>query len=208
MLTWNVPATQRIGIYPVTVIVSDNSSPPKTAYETIDLSVVNPSPPPTISTPTVSTKKGFSITLGFSVPVNPATASNPANYILTEAPRKHRGKKKTPAPKVIRLIVSYDAATNQVTLKAAKKPKAGMVLTLTVVGAGGIAKLDGLQLAGAGVSGTNYVATITGKRISQHGGGREARDGLGLSRRTALDGAHSLGAHRDPGRDPKGSGRR
>ena len=166
VLSWNVPATQRIGIYPVTVIVSDNSSPPKTAYETIDLSVVDPSPPPTISTPTVSTKKGFSITFSFSVPVDPATASDPANYILTEAPPKHRGKKKTPAPKVIRLIVSFDAATDQVTLKAAKKPKAGMVLTLTVVGAGGIAKLDGLQLAGAGASGTNYVATITGKRIS------------------------------------------
>ncbi len=166
VLSWNVPATQRIGIYPVTVIVSDNSSPPKSAYETIDLSVVDPSPPPTISTPTVSTKKGFSITFSFSVPVDPATASDPANYRLTEAPPKHRGKKKTPAPKVIRLIVSYAAATNQVTLKAAKKPKAGMVLTLTVVGAGGIAKLDGLQLAGAGASGTNYVATITGKRIS------------------------------------------
>jgi ELWxxDGT repeat protein len=166
VLTWNVPATQRIGIYPVTVIVSDNSSPPKTAYETIDLSVVDPSPPPTISTPTVSTKKGFSITFSFSVPVDPATASNPANYILTEAPRQHQGQKKTPAPRVIKLIVSYDAATNQVTLKAAKKPKAGMVLTLTVVGAGGIAKLDGLQLAGAGTSGTNYVVTITGKRIS------------------------------------------
>ncbi len=149
VLTWNVPAEQRIGTYSVTIIVSDNNSPPLTGSESINLIVADPGPPPTISAPVVSTKKGYSITLSFSEPVDPATASNPSNYILTETARKHRGKKKTPAPKVIRLIVSYDAATNQVTLKAAKKPKAGTVLTLTVVGAGGIAKIDGLQLAGA-----------------------------------------------------------
>jgi hypothetical protein len=42
------------------------------------------------------------------------------------------------------------------------------VLTLTVIGTGpaGIAKLTGLQLAGGGQPGTNYIATIKGKRIT------------------------------------------
>ncbi len=168
LLTWDVPATQRIGTYPVTFIVTGSNTPSQIASETIDLTVVDTGPPLAVSTPTVSTKKGYSITLSFSEPVDPATASNPANYILTEAANKPGGKKKSPPPRVIKLIVGYDAATNQVTLKAAKKPKAGEVLTLTIVGSGaaGIAKLDGLQLAGDGAAGTNYVATIAGKRIS------------------------------------------
>ena len=102
--------------------------------------------------------------------MDPATASNANNYILTEPARKPGSKKKpAPPPAVVRMSVSYNQATNQVTLKVAKKPKAGTVLTLTVVGSGanGIAKLTGLQLAGSGGQpGTNYVATIRGKRLT------------------------------------------
>ena len=169
LLTWNVPATQKIGTYPIMVVVSDDSSPRKTVSETISLSVADPGSAPTITSPAVSTKKGFSITFGFSVPVDPATASNAANYILTEPGKKPKGKHKpTPPPVVIGASVAYNQATNQVTLKLAKKPKSGTVLTLTIVGTGpgGIAKLDGLQLAGSGQPGTNYVATIRGKGIS------------------------------------------
>ncbi len=169
LLSWNVPATQRIGNYPVTVIASDNSSPPKTASETLTIAVADPGPPPTVSTPVVSTKKGLTITFTFSQPVDPATAANVSNYILTMPSKKRASKKKpAPPPTVIHMSVSYNQATNQVTLKA-KKPKAGTVLTLTVVGSGanGIAKLTGLQLAGNGSqSGTNYVATIRGKRLT------------------------------------------
>ena len=169
LLTWNVPATQKIGTYPIMVVVSDDSSPRKTVSETISLSVADPGSALTITSPAVSTKKGFSITFGFSVPVDPATASNAANYILTEPGKKPKGKHKpTPPPVVIGASVAYNQATNQVTLKLAKKPKSGTVLTLTIVGTGpgGIAKLDGLQLAGSGQPGTNYVATIRGKGIS------------------------------------------
>jgi hypothetical protein len=170
MLTWSVPANQRIGNYSATVIVSDNGSRVQTASETLNFIVVDPSPPPTIGSATVSTRKGVSITLTFSQPVDPATASNASNYILTEPAKKPKSKKKpTPPPVVVAKSVSYNQATNQVTLKLAKKPKAGTVLTLTVVGSGpnGIAKLTGLQLAGSGgKSGTNYVATIKGKKLS------------------------------------------
>jgi hypothetical protein len=64
--------------------------------------------------------------------------------------------------------VTYDQATNQVVLKGPKTVKASPALTLTVVGTGqsGIAKLDGLHLAGSGgLPGTNYVATVTTKAI-------------------------------------------
>ena len=169
LLSWSVPATQRIGNYAVTVIASDSSSPPKTASETLTIAVVDPGPPPTVSTPVVSTKKGLTITFSFSQPVDPATAANGNNFILTTPSKKRASKKKpAPPPTVIHMTVSYNQATNQVTLKA-KKPKAGTVLTLTVVGTGtnGIAKLTGLQLAGNGSqSGTNYVATIRGKRLT------------------------------------------
>ena len=99
LLSWNVPATQRIGTYPVTVIVADDSSPANTASETIDLAVVNPGPPLTVAAPAVSTNKGFSITFSFSSPVDPVIAANPANYILTEAANDPRGKKRASSPK-------------------------------------------------------------------------------------------------------------
>jgi hypothetical protein len=66
------------------------------------------------------------------------------------------------------LIVSYDPASNTVTLVARGKVKRGQALRLTLIGSGpdGIAKVTGLPLAGDGVhAGTNYVATITGGTI-------------------------------------------
>ncbi len=169
VLTWVVPAGQRIGSYPVTLIVTTTSTTPQTTSETINLTVVDASPPPMVSTPVVSSRKGFSIVVRFSVPVDPATASDLANYILTEPGKKRKGRKgAAPPPKVIPIQVRFNQATDKVTLKALEKPKPGAVLTLTIVGSGtgGIAKLDGLQLAGAGQSGTNYVASIRGKKVS------------------------------------------
>jgi ELWxxDGT repeat protein len=170
VLSWSPGTNQKIGSYPITVQVSDNGSPPRTASETVSVNVVDPRPV-TISVASVTTKKGFSITLTFSGPVNPATANNPANYILTEPAKKPKSKHK-PAPPPTRIslgVSSYNPATNQVTLKGPKKVKTSPALTLTVVGSGpdGIAKLDGLQLAGSGRQpGTNYVASVTGKTVT------------------------------------------
>jgi hypothetical protein len=149
--------------------VSDNGSPQHTASETFNVSVVDPSPV-TVSGATVTTKKGFTITLTLSGAVNPATANNSSNYILTAPAKKSKSKKKpAPPPTRIALSASYNQATNQVTLKGPKKVKTSPALTLTVVGTGpnGIAKLDGLLLAGNGrQAGTNYVAKVTGKAVS------------------------------------------
>jgi hypothetical protein len=169
LLTWDVPATQRIGTYPVTFIVTGSNTPSQIASETIDLTVVDTGPPPTITAPAVSTRNGLSITLGFTAPVDPATASDAANYILTEPGEERKSHKRAASPpKAIPLRVLFDPTTDEVTLRALKKPRPHAVLTLTIVGSGtgGIAKLDGLQLAGAGASGTNYLATIAGKKIS------------------------------------------
>ena len=168
IMTWAVGANQQIGTYAVTVLVSDNGSPRRTASETINLNVVDPRPV-TVSSAQVTTKKGFAITLKLSGPVNPATAVNSSNYILTEPAKKPKSKKKpTPPPTRIKLSATYNQATNQVILKGPKTVKTSPALTLTVVGTGqsGIAKLDGLHLAGSGgLPGTNYVATVTTKAI-------------------------------------------
>ncbi|MGP0064204.1 MAG: putative Ig domain-containing protein [Isosphaeraceae bacterium] len=166
VLSWSVGTNQTIGTYPITVQVSDNGTPQHSASDTFSLTVLDPNPV-TISSATVSTKKGFTITLTFSGPVNPSTASNAGNYTLTEPGKKPKSKKKpTPPPTHIGLSVSYNQATNQVTLKGPKKQKTSPALTLTVLGTG-ITKLDGLELAGSGGQpGTNYVASVTGKAIS------------------------------------------
>jgi hypothetical protein len=166
ILTWAVGANERIGTYAVTVVASDNGSPPRTASQTIDVNVIDPNPV-TISSATVTTKKGFSITLTLSGPVNPATATNPNNYILTE-PAKKPGSKKKPTPPPIRITLSptYNPATNQVILKGPRTVKTSPALTFTVVGTG-IAKLDGLDLAGnGGLPGTNYAASVTKKSVN------------------------------------------
>ena len=169
VLSWTVGANQQIGTYPITIQVSDNGSPQRTASETFNITVVDPGPAPMITQAKVTTKKGFSITLTFNEPVNPATAANPNNYILTAPAKKPKSKKKpTPPPTRIKLSVSYNQATNQVILKGPKTVKTSPALTLTVVGTGpsGIAKMDGWQLAGSGGQpGTDYVASVTTKAV-------------------------------------------
>ena len=125
-LTWPLGTNQPIGTYPITVRVFDNGAPQQVAAATFNVNVVDPGPAPTISGAIVSMKKGFSITLSFSQPVNPGTAANPSNYILTQPAKSHTSKKKSP-PQAIRigLSVSYNQATNQVTLKGPRKVKAG-----------------------------------------------------------------------------------
>jgi ELWxxDGT repeat protein len=168
VLTWSVGTNQQVGLYPITVQVADNGSPQKTASTSFNINVVDPSPV-TISTASVSTKKGFSITLTFSGPVNASTASNVSNYILTLPAKKPKSKKKpVPPPVRVKLTATYNAATNQVVLKGPKTVKTSPALTLTVFGTGsaGIAKLDGLLLAGSGGQpGTNYVASVTAKAV-------------------------------------------
>jgi hypothetical protein len=151
LLTWNVPADEKIGAYSATVTVSNGTLEQS---ETLSFTLVDNSPPPAVTSPTVSTKKGLSITLTFSQPVDPATASKSANYVLTQT-GKAKSKRKKPIPVPIPLSISFNPSTNQVTLKALKKPKAGTTVTLTVKN--GIAKLSGLQL-------TPYSAIIKGKR--------------------------------------------
>jgi ELWxxDGT repeat protein len=191
LLAWSLGANQTIGTYPITVEVADNESPPRTTSETFNVTVADTGPALTILSPKVSTKKGFTITLTFSEPVNPSTAANPNNYILTAPAKKPKGRHKpTPPPTRIGLSVTYNPSTNQVVLKATKKPKTSPALTLTVVGSGpsGIAKLDGLQLAGSGgQAGTNYVASVTGKAVHP----TAAVTGNRIVVRTAVRSAHS-----------------
>ncbi len=167
LLTWNVPASQQVGTYPVTVVVSGSSSPAKTASETIDLQVVDNNPATVAGTASIK-KNTLTIVLTFSQPVNQAAASSAASYTLTMPGKKAKAKRHKPAPTPVPIplgmSVHFNPATNQVTLTT-KKPKAGTVLTLTVLGSA-ITKLDGLQLAGGGGPGTNYVATIRGKSLT------------------------------------------
>ena len=165
-----MPADQTIGTYPVTVVATDSGTPAQSTSATFNLDVIDPGPAPTISKATVSTKKGFAITLTFSQPLDQATALDASNYVLA-IPAKVVGKHhKGPAPQPtpIRLGISYNATTNQVTLKAIGKVNLTKPLQFTVVGAapGGVAKVTGLLLAGSGgQAGTNYVATVTAKKV-------------------------------------------
>ena len=169
VLTWSPGENQHIGTYPITVQVSDNGLPSRSVTETFTVNVIDPGPAPKISAAKVRATRGFAIMLKFSEPMNPATVLNPSNYILTEPAKKPKLKKKpTPQPVRIALSVSYNQSTNSVTLRASRMPKTVPALTLTVVGTGpdGIAKLDGLLLAGiGGESGTNYVASVTRKAV-------------------------------------------
>lgn len=205
VLSWNLPANQQIGTYPVTVTVTAANAPSQPVSETIDLSVVDNGPAPMIASATASTKKStLTITLTFSEAVNPATASSSANYMLTEPGKKVKSTKRKPAPTPVPIAVassvSFNSSTNQVTITT-KKPKAGTVLTLTVVGSGsgGIAKLDGLRLAGNGTAGTNYTATISGKRVTPTSAVTSNR----IVVRTATPG-HSLVRHRATTPDVRG----
>jgi ELWxxDGT repeat protein len=169
LLTWTVPADQMIGTYPVTVVATDSGTPAQSTSATFNLDVIDPGPAPTISTATVSIKHGFAITLTFSQPLDQATALDASNYLLA-IPAKPVGKHhKGPAPQPtpIPLGISYDAATNQVTLRAIGRVNLLKPLQFTVVGTapGGVAKVTGLLLAGSGQAGTDYLATVTPRKV-------------------------------------------
>jgi ELWxxDGT repeat protein len=171
-LTWTIPANQTIGSYPVTLIVTAAGSPgsSSTATETFALNVVDPGPAPVVSRATVTTKHGLTIMLTYSQPMAPASVLNPGNYLL-EIPTKVRVKhKKGPSVRMtpVRLKVSYNPATDQVILKAIGRVSLAKPLELTVVGAsaGGVSKVTGLPLAGSGQPGTDYLATVTSKRVN------------------------------------------
>jgi hypothetical protein len=168
LLTWTLPSSQHIGFYPIGVVVTDSGSPPLSQTASFMINVVDLGPAATISRARVRTKNGYAITLTFSQPLDPSTAENPNNYILT--PAKHKKSKHSPVPTLIPLIVSYDPRTNAVTLTARVKVKPNQALKLTVIGEGpdGIAKVTGLPLAGNHRRpGTNYVATVTGASIKR-----------------------------------------
>lgn len=170
VLSWNVPANQAIGTYPVTLVVTASGSPGQSASATFDVNVVDPGPAPVISQATVTNRRGLTITLTYSQPMDASTAANPGNYLL-EIPRKIPGRhRKGPSVRLtpVRLKVSYNAATHQVTLKALGRVSLAKPLELTVLatGPGGVAKVNGQRLSGSGQPGSDYLATVTARRVS------------------------------------------
>lgn len=212
-LSWNVPADQTIGTYPVTLVVTASGSPAQTTSATFDLNVVDPGPAPVISRATVTNHRGLTITLTYSQPMDTSTVSNPGNYLL-ESVKKIPGRhKKGPSVRLtpVRLKVSYNAATHQVTLKALGRVSLAKPLELTVVGTGpgGVAKVTGQQLDGSGQPGSDYVATVTGRRISTalavgaqamtpHGHGRPAARVTHRHARPQVARSHSSAHPRGP----------
>ncbi len=170
VLSWNVPAGQAIGTYPVTLVVTASGSPGPSASATFDVNVVDPGPAPVISQATVNNRRGLTITLTYSQPMDASTAANAGNYLL-EIPKKIPGRhKKGPSVRLtpVRLKVSYNAATHQVTLKALGRVSLAKPLELTVLatGPGGVAKVNGQLLSGSGQPGSDYLATVTSRRVS------------------------------------------
>jgi hypothetical protein len=165
LLTWVLTSSQHIGDYSIGVVVTDSGSPPLSQTASFVVDVVDSGPATTVAKARVSTRHGLAVTLRFSQPLDPSAAGSPDDYILVPANKK---SKKALPPASIPLTVSYDPASNTVTLAARGKVKRGQALRLTLIAGGpdGIAKVTGLPLAGDGVhAGTNYVATITGGTI-------------------------------------------
>ncbi|MHB1559579.1 MAG: ELWxxDGT repeat protein [Isosphaeraceae bacterium] len=170
VLSWNVPADQAIGTYPVTLVVTASGSPGPSASATFDVNVVDPGPAPVIAQATVNNRRGLTITLTYSQPMDASTAANAGNYLL-EIPRKIPGRhRKGPSVRLtpVRLRVSYNAATHQVTLKVLGRVSLAKPLELTVLatGPGGVAKVNGQRLNGSGQAGSDYLATVTARRVS------------------------------------------
>jgi hypothetical protein len=146
--------------------VTDDGSPPLSARTSFVVDVVDSGPAATVRRARVSVKHGLTIALRFSQPMDPATAADPADYILVPAKKSKTGAPATEIP----LAVSYNPATDTVTLVAQRKVRRGQALRLTAIGSGpdGLSKVTGLPLAGDRVHAvTNYVATIKGASIRQ-----------------------------------------
>jgi ELWxxDGT repeat protein len=189
-LSWPVAANQQVGVYEIGVKVADNAG--NQATTTFAITVTDPTPP-MITKATLTTKKGFSITLTFNVPLNPATANNSSNFVLTEPAKKSKNKHKpAPAPTKINLTAIYNASTDTVTLKGPKSVTTSPALTLTVSSA--IAKLDGEKLAGNGSPGTDYVASVTNKTVSHTAVVAQNRISVRINARTAGSEQHSATA--------------
>jgi glucose/arabinose dehydrogenase len=168
VFTWTLSSGQHIGSYPIGVIVTDSGSPALSQSANFTVNVFDLGPVATVSRASVRTKNGFAITLKFSQPLDPSTAEDPSNFVLVATGPK-KGKK-TLLPSPIPLTVTYNQATNSVTLTATVQIKLKQTLRLTVIGRGphGVAKITGLPLAGKRKRpGTNYVAIVTGKAIRQ-----------------------------------------
>jgi hypothetical protein len=169
VFTWTPAATQHLGAYSFGITVTDNGSPPLSQTATLTVDLVDNSPA-TIAKAEISDKHGLSISLKFSQPVDASPAGDPNNYILLAPAKLKKKSKKVPPPKPIHLSVRYNPSTATVTLTAKGKVRLNPALQLTVIGTGsdGIAKADGLLLAGSGGQpGTNYVAAVTATRIKQ-----------------------------------------
>jgi hypothetical protein len=165
LITWAVPTSQHIGTYAIGVVVTDSGLPPLSQTANLIVDVYDPGRPATVQRATVRIKHGYAITLTFSQSLDPVTADDPNNYVLTPQTRK---SKKGPPPIPIPLTAAYNAASRTVTLTALGSVNSKRLLRLTVIGTGpaGVAKVTGLLLAGSrGRPGTDYVATITGKLV-------------------------------------------
>ncbi len=135
-LSWTVPANQTIGTYPVTLVVTAAGSPASTATETFNLNVVDPGPAPIVTRAIVTAKHGLTITLTYSQPMNASSVINSGNYLLEIPTKVHVKHRKAPLVRMtpVRLNVNYNAATNQVILKAIGQVNLAKPLELTVVG--------------------------------------------------------------------------
>src|SRR5262249_61748965 len=118
LFTWTLPPGQHIGSYSFGVVVTDNGSPPLSQTANFVVDVVDNGPAPTVAKAKVSTRRGLTITLRFSQPLDPSTAGDPDDFILAPA-----RKKKGPSAAGIPLAASYDAASRTVTLKTQAEVK-------------------------------------------------------------------------------------
>jgi hypothetical protein len=168
LFTWKLPSSEHIGSYQIGVMVTDSGSPQLSVATSFTVNVFDLGPPASIARASVVTKPRYAISLKFSQPLDALTAENPSNYILV--PVKRKNAKNAPVMTPIPLSVSYNPKTNVVRLTALEKVKLKQTLELTVIGSApnGVAKISGVLLAGVRKrTGTNYVAFVTSKTITQ-----------------------------------------
>ena len=97
------------------MVVTDNGSPPLSSTSSFVVNVVDSGPPTTVAKAKVNTRRGLTITLRFSQPLDPSTVGDLNDFILVPAGKK---PKRSPLASSIPMAVSYDASTHTVTLAA------------------------------------------------------------------------------------------
>jgi len=101
----------------------------------------------------------------FSTAMNPASAGNPANYLVGRYVTKRAGRKTVKVLQTVGFSVSFNASKNSVTLTLAGNPKfpTGGQITLIATPPGGIQSSAGVFLDGnnQGAGGENGTFTIT-----------------------------------------------